>query len=100
MTVLNKYKDKIPEGAIYIGRGSPWGNPFPITKEDSREYVINKYKEYIKQQIKVGNITLQQLADLYGKDLVCFCKPKPCHGDVIEKLAEWAYNKLHLNENK
>ena len=28
--LLNKYKDNIPSDAVYIGRGSKWGNPYPI----------------------------------------------------------------------
>jgi hypothetical protein len=30
-----------------------------------------------------------RVLDLYGKRLGCFCKPKPCHGDVI---VEWLEN--------
>jgi hypothetical protein len=28
--VLNKHKAGVPAGAVYIGRGSKWGNPFRI----------------------------------------------------------------------
>ena len=28
--VLNKYKAGVPHGAVYCGRGSPYGNPFVI----------------------------------------------------------------------
>lgn len=28
--VLNKHRDGIPPGAVYVGRGSPWGNPYKI----------------------------------------------------------------------
>jgi hypothetical protein len=27
------------------------------------------------------------LHELRGKDLVCWCAPKPCHGDVLLRLA-------------
>ena len=37
MAVLNKHKHGIPQGAIYIGRGSKWGNPFVIGKDGSRD---------------------------------------------------------------
>lgn len=26
--VLNKHRDDVSAGAVYIGRGSEWGNPF------------------------------------------------------------------------
>ena len=95
MTVLNKYKDQIPIEAIYIGRGTKYGNPFPIGDTCTREESVEKYKRYIKNQIKLGHITLEDLAHLHNKDLVCFCAPKKCHGDVLEILATWAYNKLN-----
>ncbi len=28
--VLNKHHAGVPAGAVYIGRGSKWGNPFRI----------------------------------------------------------------------
>jgi hypothetical protein len=97
--VLNKYKDHIPPEAIYIGRGSIWGNPFPMSKEVSREECLSRYKVWVKDQILQGNYTLEQLASLYNMDLVCYCSPKPCHGHVLEKLANWAYHKLQQNKS-
>lgn len=96
MTVLNKYKDYIPPDAIYIGRGTKFGNPFPISKTVTREEVIEKYKVWVKDQIKSGSISLQDLAGLHNKDLVCYCAPCSCHGHVLEKLASWAFYKLHI----
>jgi hypothetical protein len=29
---------------------------------------------------------MQSLDELEGKTLGCFCKPKPCHGDVLLEL--------------
>lgn len=77
--VVNKYKDKYD---IYIGRGSKWGNPYPITATQDRETVIAKYREYILSQPDL----LRDLHELKGKTLGCFCKPKPCHGDVLVEL--------------
>jgi hypothetical protein len=48
--VLNKYKDVISEGAVYIGRPSRWGNPFEITNHQNREMVIEKYREWLMAQ--------------------------------------------------
>lgn len=30
---------------------------------------------------------LRALDELRGKDLVCFCAPRPCHGDLLLRLA-------------
>lgn len=88
MTVLNKYKTPIPKEAVYIGRGSIWGNPFPLTKENTREEVVGKYRRYLVAQLKNGIIPLESIKALYGKDLVCYCAPKLCHGDVLEEFAK------------
>lgn len=86
-TVVNKYKEPFD---VYIGRGSKWGNPYPIQGKDTREIVIKKYSRYLWEQVKAGVITKGDLLELDGKRLGCFCKPKPCHGDVIAKAVEWA----------
>lgn len=77
--VHNKYHNTAPADAVYIGRGSPYGNPFVIGKHGTREEVINRFEEEILPTLDVSA--------LRGKDLVCFCKPKACHGDSILKKA-------------
>lgn len=86
-TVVNKYKEDYD---IYIGRGSPWGNPYKIGEDGTREEVIEKYRLYLWEQIKSGKITKEQLIALQSKRLGCFCKPQACHGDIIIKAVEWA----------
>ena len=81
-TVVNKYKEPYD---VYIGRGSVWGNPFPITPEQSRNQVIEKYKKYFDDQRKAGVFTNDMLLELKGQRLGCFCKPQACHGDIIKK---------------
>jgi hypothetical protein len=81
--VLNKYKDEIPPDAIYIGRPSPWGNPFVITNTRTREEAVIAYENWIFQAMDLETIK-EKLA---GKDLVCFCAPKPCHGDILLRIA-------------
>ena len=43
-TVVNKYKEYYD---IYIGRGSPYGNPFVIGKDVTREEVIEKFRLFL-----------------------------------------------------
>ena len=84
--VVNKYKEDYD---VYIGRGSYWGNPFPINESigDTREVVIQKYKEHIRGLYRQDSaMFLDELGKLTGKKLGCFCKPKPCHGDVIVEV--------------
>lgn len=94
MAVLNKHKAGIPAGAVYIGRGSKWGNPFIIGQHGDRNAVCDQYEAHLEQQVLSGAVTKQELAALHGKDLVCFCAPQRCHGHVLEKAAAWAVNKL------
>ena len=82
--VLNKYKDGVPTNAVYIGRPSKWGNPFVIGKDGSREEVIDKYRAWLLTQPAKVEEAKRELA---GKDLVCFCAPKGCHGDVLIEVA-------------
>ena len=81
--VLNKRIHGIPRGAVYIGRPSIWGNPFVIGKDGSRDDVIAKYETWLLDNGKL----VDQLAALAGKDLVCWCAPARCHGDVLVRLA-------------
>ena len=64
---------------VYIGRGTPFGNPFKIGVDGNRQQVIAKFEHYF-----ANNLTLQMLVrkELHGKILVCHCKPLACHGDV------------------
>lgn len=90
MKVVNKYNHIPTNKDIYIGRGSIFGNPFVINNHSNRQEVINKYKIYLKE-----NILLQNAIKKLDKDsiLVCFCKPKDCHGDIIKEY----YESIKLN---
>lgn len=95
MAVLNKHKHGIPPSAVYIGRGSKWGNPFVIGKHGDRDSVCDQYEKQLEQRVANGEVTVQELADLHGKDLVCFCAPQRCHGHTLEKAARWAVRELN-----
>jgi hypothetical protein len=76
---------------IYIGRPSKWGNPFSHLKESrgqfrvrNRAEAIEKYRAWIQTQPEL----LAALPELKEKALGCWCKPLPCHGDVLVELAD------------
>ncbi|KAF0971913.1 hypothetical protein FDP41_009609 [Naegleria fowleri] len=65
---------------------SKWANPFEkLPKPESLE----KYREYILSQPKLK----QDLIELKGKTLGCFCErhERPCHADVLCELVEELY---------
>ena len=80
--IYNKRIDRIPANAVYIGRGSMWGNPFIIGRDGDRDEVIRKYKAYLFDSGLIGNVHV-----LAGRSLVCFCAPLRCHGDVLAHYA-------------
>ena len=82
--VYNKYHKDAPPGSVYIGRPSKWGNPFEIGKDGTRDEVVTKHREWF-----FANPELMEAAkkELKGKDLVCFCAPKLCHGSVLMEVA-------------
>lgn len=92
MTILNMHKlpgKQVPAGAVYIGRGSRWGNPYVIGKDGTRQEVIDKYEARLQTLLAdPKNLLKYELAELDGKDLVCFCAPQACHGDVLARYAQ------------
>ena len=78
--VFNKRHGDAPEGAIYVGRPTKWGNPFVIRPGMTREQVVSRFKAYaVEKSLPVH--------ELKGKDLVCWCAPKMCHADVLLEMA-------------
>lgn len=73
--VHNRYHNTAPADAVYIGRGSPWGNPWIIGVDGDRDEVCDLFERTTLPHL--------DLTPLIGKDLVCFCAPKRCHGDSI-----------------
>lgn len=78
-------RDRNEEFDIYIGRGTAWGNPFPIDhgSDVGRAHVIERYKEYFYTEVLADPIKKQLLHTLKGLRLGCHCKPLACHGDII-----------------
>lgn len=81
--VLNKKTCGDSEG-VYIGRPSKWGNPFVIGKDGNREEVVRKYREYLLANFE---LRAQAQEELRGKNLICWCAPQACHGDVLLEVA-------------
>ncbi len=80
----------MPEGAVYVGRPTKWGNPFFVTSQSLHgpAEVVRKYREMIGGNLWTSP-TRQEIKDeLRGKDLVCWCPLNlPCHADVLLEIA-------------
>lgn len=82
--VLNKYTYGRTASGIVIDRTSKWGNRFKIGPHGTREQVIKKYEQWLLKQPKLVALAKKELK---GKDLLCWCAPLPCHGDVLLRIA-------------
>lgn len=94
--VVNKYHlEGIPwrhrQEFQYIGRGSMFGNPFKLAPGAARGSTLAKFHKYFHERLAEDKHFRKAVHALYGKILVCFCKPQPCHGDIIAKYLEEYY---------
>lgn len=92
ITVRNKRTWK-KAGGEYIGRPSVLGNPFPISLGRTR--CIRDYEFWIYEAIPANNkpiraelARLAKIATLGDLNLICWCAPKACHGDIIKQIIE------------
>lgn len=95
---------RMPEGAVYVGRPTKWGNPFQVIREggfwtvvdnngvDYREpttgwadkdYAVSKAVSLFAMDVELG-LAPYPIDEIRGKDLACFCPlDQPCHADVL-----------------
>lgn len=102
MNIKVKNKKTYKGEGEYIGRPSPLGNPFKINSEEDREESLSKYRVWLDEKLKDRDskqskelLRLLNILQTTGKlVLICWCKPKPCHGDILkEKLTyEWYFS--------
>ncbi|MDF3308734.1 DUF4326 domain-containing protein [Rhodococcus sp. T2V] len=79
---------RMPEGAVYVGRPSRWGNPYVGT---SRADAVALFEDMLRRAPvgDTGRTVYESIRHhLRGKDLVCWCPlDEPCHADVLLELA-------------
>ena len=84
---------QMPEGAVYVGRPTKWGNPWKVGAKVMRNgqfSAIETPAEAVEmfRRKSIGDIAPFWGEKLRGKDLACWCPlDAPCHADV---LLEWA----------
>lgn len=77
---------------VYIGRPSPWGNPFSHLAASAarfrvatREASITEYERWLRAR---PDLVERARTELRGRVLGCWCKPLACHGDVLARVAD------------
>lgn len=68
-----------------IDRRTPWGNPFELPADGTRDEVIANYEQHY---LPYKPSLLDRLHTLKGKALGCWCAPEPCHGDILKNGAD------------
>lgn len=92
---------RMPEGAIYVGRPTKWGNPFRVGEwvqqgdpvelqhRATREDVVDLFVDY------AAGLLIDKppdFSELRGHDLACWCPlDQPCHADVLLEIARGDY---------
>lgn len=98
---------RMPDGAVYVGRGTRWGNPYRAGKAEPRmpwlpagtvltsEQAVACYRDmvngggvHILSDQYLSSSVGQILFFLRGRDLACWCPlDQPCHADVLLEIA-------------
>lgn len=95
---------RMPEGAVYVGRGTEWGNPWRVGTTVRTEAPTGVLGVYRCQELPItADLAValyraaftpdaeQARAELSGRDLACWCPlDQPCHADVLLELANGA----------
>lgn len=102
----------MPDGAVYVGRPTKWGNPFAVgdfgrleslswfantargfwgpdaepTTDSDLDLIYSLHKDWLK---RIGGHPVEAARfELAGKDLACWCPlDEPCHADVLLEIA-------------
>lgn len=85
---------RMPEGAVYVGRPSRWGNPTrvgdldPDPNHGDERMTAKTATEYFAWIASISPNAERWAEPLRGHDLVCWCPlDQPCHADVLLELA-------------
>jgi hypothetical protein len=98
---------RMPEGAVYVGRPTMWGNTFRVVRGADGEYYLfvrdvctdgpyNHKQDAVKDAVRFFDRYMQCkppsfFEPLRGKNLACWCPPgQTCHADVLLRLSNTA----------
>lgn len=72
--------EPIPKDAVNIMRPNEFGNPFKVGVHGPVGVCCKLHREWVLGQPKLISRIKEALR---GKDLVCCCYPKECHGNFL-----------------
>jgi hypothetical protein len=84
-------------------KGSALGNPYKASNHSIEEHqrVVALYRSWLWTRIKARDnavcaelkaLKAATIAQRYDRPvrIACWCKPLPCHGDVLKACIEWS----------
>lgn len=74
----------LPEGSVYCGRPSPWGNPFKMAGPGGRAACCERFEDWLFERSSVVSAARRLLR---GYDLACWCVPARCHCESLLLVA-------------
>lgn len=75
---------RMPDGAVYVGRPTRWGNPVPV--EPTGTFDAAGRAEYRATLARADLAAIRR--ELRGKPLCCWCPlDQPCHADILLEIA-------------
>ena len=85
----------VVNNTVLVDRRTKWGNPFRIGPGHDAEQAVARYRVHLWQRIRAGEIALEELAELDGMWLACWCVGRhACHAEVLARAAAWASDRL------
>lgn len=85
---------KMPEGAVYVGRPSKWGNSFVVGPDEmhgqvrTADIAVAYFRAWMLRPHQWLLPAPPEVSELTGKDLACWCPiGSPCHADVLLEIA-------------
>lgn len=94
---------RMPEGAVYVGRPTIWGNPWSagqLVMIDWPDLAVGDGSRVVRELVATPQLAVElyriaftpdareACTELAGRDLACWCPlDRPCHADVLLELA-------------
>lgn len=94
----------MPENTVCVDRSTKWGNPFVVGEHGTRAECVHLYENLLRGHICIScgvqpsllmayrAMVIAYRHELKGKNLACWCKPGPCHADLLLDVAALAEN--------
>lgn len=86
---------RMPPGAVYVGRGTKWANPYQVAKGPDGMWLVacpdgGSIRRYTRREWLATrpDLIAEARRELSGRPLACWCPlDRPCHADVLLHVA-------------